>query len=292
VFDYLQGRMGSPTGARPASPQWHTRIETAAAPSSSSHLTGSGSSHGASSIRSGRDHLAAPAAAAQPSGAKGSSTMSKDARRQAAHAEAVALREAFQDKLTSAPEALPEPDGSEPSAFPARPSGVRLGPLLVEKLGRLDHQSNSSPTAAAATASGGGGVGHSSSGASAPSHDRDYLWPVGFRAKRLLRQPPAYGAGGRGREVKATLQISPGPKFIVLLEMARGEPPTVVNTTSADATMRQVVKKLNGTTGITDGAWLLFRGCTGIEMVVCEYPSLLFVSLFPSLCLSCVIAGE
>jgi len=221
----------------------------------SSSLVSKSSGSSSSSSRSGRDH---PSTAAQSSGAKTSSSpASKEARRQAAHAGAVALRNEFQAKLASAPEALPEPDGSEPSAFPARPSGVRLGPLLVEKLGRLDHQPSSSPTAAAAASGGGGSFSGSSSGSgggAAPYHDRDYLWPVGFRAKRLLRQPPAYGAGGRGREVKATLQISPGPKFIVLLEMARGEPPTVVNTTSADATMRQVAKKLNGTTGITDGA--------------------------------------
>jgi hypothetical protein len=151
----------------------------------------------------------------------------------------VALRDAFNAKLLAAPEALPEPDGAEPSAIPARPSGVRLGPLLVEKLGRLDTP---------------GPLGSGDAPGGAPGHDRDYLWPVGFRAKRLLRQPPAYGAGGRGRDVKATLQISPGPKFIVLLELgARGEPPTVVNTASADATMRQVVKRLSGT-GVADGA--------------------------------------
>ena len=63
---------------------------------------------------------------------------------------------------------------------------------------------------------------------------------MGFRAKRYFREAPAYGAGGRGREVKATLQIQSGPKFIILLEMEKDKSPQFINASSASEAMQKV----------------------------------------------------
>jgi hypothetical protein len=75
-----------------------------------------------------------------------------------------------------------------------------------------------------------------------PGHSAwDFLWPVGFRAKRLLSDATGH------RSSKATLQINPGPKFVVLLEVAGpGEPPVMVSSPTPDGAMRLALGKLTG----------------------------------------------
>jgi hypothetical protein len=85
-------------------------------------------------------------------------------------------------------------------------TGVMLAGIVVEKLGHLEEA----------------------------HHERDFVFPVGFRAKRMFTD-------GEGRQFKATQQISPGPRFVVILEMKPGGESRAVKAESDHAVMRQVL---------------------------------------------------
>lgn len=149
-----------------------------------------------------------PVAPPAPASPVADAAEERETTRAEAHEAAAVRASSFAERFASAPQSL-LPGGP--------PSGVWLGPLLVERLGRIE--------------------------AGLPGHSAwDFIWPVGFRAKRVLQKH------GTGRDVKVTLQISQGPKFIVLLELgAPGEAPSMVSTNTPDGAMRMAYSKLGYT---------------------------------------------